>query len=67
MPGWPFMIFAVFLLSRDVPPVRPLRLWMERRFPRFSAPVLKWETYLGLGDPVVKPDPASPEPPGKST
>ncbi len=52
MPGWPFLIFAVFLLSRDVPPVRPIRSWMERRFPRMIVPVNKWETYFGLGDPA---------------
>lgn len=65
MPGWPFMIFAVFLLSRDVPPVRPVRAWMERRFPWMSAPVLKWEAYLGLGDPIlpgaVKADDTTPD------
>jgi uncharacterized membrane protein YbaN (DUF454 family) len=50
MPGWPFAIFAVFLLSKDVPPVRPLRDWMERRFPRVSVPVHKWEAFFGLQD-----------------
>lgn len=51
MPGWPFLVFAVFLLSRDVPPVRPIRLWLERKYPRVAKPVLVWETKLGLLSP----------------
>lgn len=51
MPGWPFLVFAVFLLSRDIPLVRPIRLWLERKFPTMAKPVLAWETKLGLLSP----------------
>lgn len=51
MPGWPFLVFAIFLLSRDLPFVRPLRLLIERKFPTLVKPVLAWETKLGLLTP----------------
>lgn len=51
MPGWPFLVFAIFLLSRDLPFVRPMRLWIERKFPSLVKPVLVWETKLGLLSP----------------
>ncbi len=53
-PGWPFGVFAVFLLSRDLAPVRPLRNWFERRYPRLKARVFRWECQLGLLTPEEK-------------
>lgn len=51
VPGWPFLVFAVFLLSRDFPIIRPLRTWIEKKFPQVVKPVCKWEIQLGLLTP----------------
>lgn len=48
MPGWPFFVFAIFILSRDIPPVRPLRNWLLAKYPRILLPIERWEARLGL-------------------
>jgi uncharacterized membrane protein YbaN (DUF454 family) len=51
IPGWPFLVFAIFLLSRDIPLVRPIRKWIETKYPKIVKPVCKWEIQLGLLTP----------------
>ena len=51
MPGWPFLVFAVFILSRDLPPVRPLRNWLDRKHPAIGHRIGLWELRLGLLSP----------------
>ncbi len=56
MPGWPFLVLALVILSRDLPFLRPLRHRLEARFPRLREPIARWEARLGLIDPLAERD-----------
>jgi uncharacterized membrane protein YbaN (DUF454 family) len=51
MPGWPFLLFAVFILSRDIPLIRPLREWLAAKHPKIADGIAHWEKRLGLLTP----------------
>lgn len=50
VPGWPFFLLGVFVLSHDVPPMRPVRRWLEMRYPKLRGLLQRWESRLGLAN-----------------